>query len=163
MFVFVLYLRRTCRPGSNIGFVAKDHLLQHSLSVAGALHILHNMVKYITDSMPNFFELFWPGFKALVTWLRRRDCRKFMIHHCFSKPPADQLQHLFRSFTASLSDHRWGYLVGSASQVAPLQFALQQYWDGSAMRKAPVSNAGDASDASGDSELETQDLPPESS
>jgi hypothetical protein len=32
-----------------------------------------------------------------------------------------------------MKDHRWGYLVNSIAAVAPLQFALQQYWDVKAM------------------------------
>ncbi len=84
---------------------ASDHyLMKHSLSIPGALHILHSVVKYMSDAMPSFKIFFWEPFKALVDFLRRRACRRFLVHHCFSKPPADHLQFLFRSFTASLKD-----------------------------------------------------------
>jgi len=81
-----------------------DYLLQNSISVSGALHMLHSIVKYLTDELPNFHSFFWAPFKSLVDFLRRRECRKLLVQKCFNKHPADSLQYLFNHFTATLKD-----------------------------------------------------------
>ncbi len=85
--------------------VGKAYLFQNSVSVSGSLHMLHSIVKYLSDELPNFHTFFWKPFKALVDFLRHRECRKLLVHRCFSDPPASTLQSLFTNFTASLTDH----------------------------------------------------------
>jgi hypothetical protein len=97
--------------------------------VAGSMHILHNATKDMTSDMPWFMEGFYEPLKAVVDLMGKRHFRKFYISRCMTDEQLSVYGSVLQSFTATLSEHRWGYIVDSCKSVEQVEAVLRLTWD----------------------------------
>ena len=115
--------------------VAKQYLLENNLNLAGALHILHNAVKDLTNAMSDFEDWWWSPFKSAVQYLKQRDNRKFLVRTCFAEEPASHWASCFDTFVGTTYTKRWGYLISSCDGMMALETPLRLYWNSGVLRQ----------------------------
>ena len=86
-------------------------LMDNCVSCAGICHILHNATE------------------DLVGTMNKREFRKAFLARCMDPDADDSEGKRLNHFTASLKEHRWGYLVSACQQTTDLEHLLRLYWD----------------------------------
>ena len=108
---------------------AAKFLFKNSLSLAGVLHALHGATKDLVDSMPNYEPFFSGPFRTLVSVLSQSAFRKYLVSRCYSEEPLNAFANRFDHFSATLVDHRWGYLISAGKTIKELEVVLRAGWN----------------------------------
>jgi len=102
---------------------------KQSVAIPGLMHVLHNGVKDVTQSMLGFTWFFKPV-KTFCQYMKKKPYRDRVIGMCFSKPPASWSASDIDGFAPDIADTRWGYLVTTLEELLAIESPLRAYWDG---------------------------------
>jgi hypothetical protein len=103
--------------------------MEHTLPIAGVLHIVDNVVHHMADTVQAFPQI-RRQIDALSLLLKRSFTRQRLIATCFQ--PCIALSSwipLLNSFRAALIDWRWGVLTTVVRDILDLEVALRSGWD----------------------------------
>ena len=99
------------------------------LTVAGCLHIFHNLISDLHTKM-EWFNEFWDQLKDIAELLADRHLRDRFIHQCIRGSAAAHFEGDFNlAGVSKLYEKRWQVLVKCLDALMPLLDPLRQAWN----------------------------------
>jgi hypothetical protein len=108
---------------------------QHSLAIPGCLHVLHNALDDLTDTLPDW-EYWSQRAKAVSRFLSEHQSKGVLLAQCFAVAPASIHKPKIDKFHAVIYDKRFGSLMGFVTQVLQIKGILTQYFEPARFRRA---------------------------
>ncbi len=102
--------------------------MPQAVIVPGGLHICSNLSKDITEQLSHW-DAFYKSLKTFEALLSVRDRRERFVGKCVGNHDDARL---FRNFSGSLYEKRWGVVVGFLQKLKPLLEPLRLHWSAEA-------------------------------
>ena len=107
-------------------------LFDQAVPIPGFMHVLHNSVRDVTNSLAAF-DWFQGPLRALCHYMSKKPNRERLVGLCFANPPSSWCASDIMGFAPQLVDTRWGYLVNTLQDLGSIETALRSYWDSTKM------------------------------
>jgi hypothetical protein len=108
--------------------------VDHAISAAGGLHVMHNSTEGMFMSMQNF-EAVQKHINALAKFLNNKWCREKYVATCLVGPWA-AWAHLLDQRSPTLVGWRWGSLCSVVESLLDREPLLRQTWDATKIKHA---------------------------
>ena len=102
------------------------HLMPLAIWVPGALHMLHGAAHELTNGLAHFDEIYYPMLADFTNFFKHQWTRERFVAQCLMPSGLAGVAYIedFRSYTASLAEWRWGYLIDAIEQARDYEVAL---------------------------------------
>ena len=101
--------------------------LDHTISVPGLLHILHNAGNDMIEQMPEL-DAAVDGLAKVATLLRHPGSKRRLIESCFTGPVTRHFAPHIKSFKSKVYKHRWAIVSFAVGEIMETQAGLRRGW-----------------------------------
>ena len=113
-------------PPEGSSFETTTRFMPNAVVIPGALHICSNLCKDVSSKLAHW-DVFLKELALFESLLCHRDRRERFLSTCV--PATAEERTLFKSFSGSLYEKRWGAVVSFLRKFVPLIGALKKFWN----------------------------------